>query len=86
VAATPVFVAQPVALALLGARLRGDHPRLGRALLVTGAVTGAAAVAFVVGGDGPVSGALERLALWPVLLGLAACAVTELRVSRAAGR
>ena len=85
-AATPLFVAQPVALALLGARLQDERPRLGRALRVTGAVTGAAAVGFVLGGDGPASGALERLALWPVLLGLAAYAGTELRISRAAGR
>lgn len=73
-AATPLFVAQPVALVALGLRLRDDRPRLARALLATGAVTGAAAVSFVLSGDGPASGALERLALWPVLLGLAAFA------------
>lgn len=77
-AATPLFVAQPIALIVLGARLRDDQPRLARALLATGAVTGAAAVGFVVTGDGPASGALERLALWPVLLGLAAYAGTRL--------
>jgi hypothetical membrane protein len=77
-AATPLFVAQPIALIVLGARLRDDQPRLARALLATGALTGAAAVGFVVTGDGPASGALERLALWPVLLGLAGYAWTRL--------
>lgn len=77
-AATPLFVAQPIALIVLGLRLRDDQPRLARALLTTGAVTGAAAVGFVLTGDGPASGALERLALWPVLLGLAGYAWTRL--------
>ncbi len=77
-AATPLFVAQPIALVVLGARLRGEQPRLARALLTTGAVTGAGAMSFVLSGDGPVSGGLERLALWPVLLGLAAFAWTRL--------
>ena len=35
-AAGPLFVAQPIALLVLGARLRDDRPRLARALLVTG--------------------------------------------------
>ena len=77
VAATPLFVAQPIALLLLGARTREDHPRLGRALLATGAVTAATAAAFVLDGDGSASGALERLALWPVFVGLAAYAWTR---------
>ncbi len=77
-AATPLFVAQPLALILLGARLRHDRPRLARALLTTGAVTGAAALLFVLSGDGPASGALERLALWPVLVGLAGFAWARL--------
>ncbi len=71
VAAAPLFVAQPIALIVLGARLRSDRPRLARTLLMTGVVTAASAVAFVLSGDGPASGALERLALWPVLVGLA---------------
>lgn len=71
IAAAPLFVAQPIALILLGARLRHDQPRLARALLTTGGVTGAAAMGFVLVGDSPASGALERLALWPVLVGLA---------------
>lgn len=76
IAATPLFVAQPIALILLGARLRSTQPRLAGALLATGAVTAAAAVAFVLSGDGPASGVLERLALWPVLVGLASFAWT----------
>ncbi|MDR7253232.1 putative membrane protein [Nocardioides sp. BE266] len=73
-AATPLFVAQPVALLLLGARLREDRPWLAKTLLATGAVTAAAAVGFVVSGEGRGAGALERAALWPVLFGLAAFA------------
>ena len=79
-AATPLFVAQPIALVALGVRLRKHRPRLARALLTTGAVTGAAAVSFVLSGDGPASGALERLALWPVIVGLAGFAWTQLPV------
>ncbi len=70
-AATPLFVGQPVALLLLGLRLREDKPRLSKALLATGAVTAAAAVGFILSGEERYAGALERLALWPVLLGLA---------------
>ena len=78
-AATPLFVAQPLALLVIGARLRGDAPRLARALLATGAVTAAAAVGFVaVGEGGTAAGALERTALWPVLVGLAAYGWTRL--------
>ena len=77
IAAAPLFVAQPIALIVLGARLRNDRPRLGGALLSAGVVTGTAAVSFVLSGDGPASGALERLALWPVLVGLAGFAWTR---------
>lgn len=80
IAAAPLFVAQPVALIVLGARLRNDRPRLARALVAAGVVTGTAAVSFVLSGDGPASGALERLALWPVLVGLAGFAWTQLPV------
>lgn len=79
IAATPLFVAQPIALVVLGMRLRGSQPRLARALLTTGAVTGVAAAGFVLAGDGPAAGALERLALWPVLIGLAGFAWTQVR-------
>jgi hypothetical membrane protein len=78
ISAVPLFVAQPVALLVLGVRIRADRPRLARALLAAGVVTAAAAVAFVLSGAGPVSGALERLALWPVLVGLAAFSCTRL--------
>lgn len=76
-AATPLFVAQPVALLLLGARLRHESPRLSKALLFTGAVTAAAALGFILTGDDAAGGALERLALWPVLFGLGALAWSE---------
>ncbi|WP_203338025.1 DUF998 domain-containing protein [Nocardioides limicola] len=77
-AAAPLFVAQPIALILLSARVRHDGPRLAGALLAAGAVTGTAAVLFVLSGDNPASGALERLALWPVLIVLAWFALTRL--------
>jgi hypothetical membrane protein len=86
IAAAPLFVAQPVALLLLGARVRGQSPRLGAALLATGPVTAAAAVGFVLSGEGRAAGALERAALWPVLLGLGAYAWQHRpRQRRAAG-
>lgn len=79
-AATPLFVAQPLALALLGRRLRHEQPRLAKALLATGLVTAAGAVGLVMSGeDGRAAGALERLALWPVLGGLAAFAWSRRR-------
>lgn len=80
-AATPLFLAQPLALLLLGARSRRDHPRTARALLTTGVVTAGAALAFVALDDSAASGALERLALWPVLVALAWWALREARVS-----
>lgn len=76
--ATPLFVAQPIALVLLGVRFRKEQPRLGWALMTTGAITAAAAASFILSGDGNISGALERLALWPVLVGLAGFAWTRL--------
>ncbi len=79
VAAAPLFVAQPIALIVLGVRLRKERPRLAQALMAAGVVTGAAAVSFVLSGDGSASGALERLALWPVFIGLAGFAWTQLR-------
>lgn len=71
VAAAPLFLAQPLALLLLGARSRRDRPGTARALVATGVVTAGAALAFVALDDNPVTGALERLALWPVLVALA---------------
>lgn len=78
IAAAPLFIAQPIALILLGARLRNDRPRLAWALLTTGAVTSAAAVSFVLSGDGPTSGALERRRGGPRLVGGGAAAVRGL--------
>ncbi|HWJ09402.1 MAG TPA: DUF998 domain-containing protein [Nocardioides sp.] len=80
IAAAPLFVAQPIALIVLGARLRKDRPRLAGALLAAGVVTATAAVLFVLSGDGPASGALERLALWPVLVAVAAVGFAATRL------
>lgn len=87
IAAAPLFVAQPIALILLGARCRNNRPGLAWALLAAGAVTAAASALFVLSGDGPASGALERLALWPVLVGVAGFAWTRLpRRGQSTGR
>ena len=64
-------IGQPLALLLLGHRLREESPGLAKALLATGVVTATAAVGFILSGDERAAGALERLALWPVLFGLA---------------
>lgn len=81
-AATPLFVAQPLALLVLAARLRSDRPTLAAAFAATGTITAAAAVAFVLAGDDSASGAFERLSLWPVFFALAAFAWTTLRRPR----
>lgn len=74
-AAAPLFVCQPLALLLLARALRREHVWLARVLLVTGLVTAAAAVGFLlVGGAAAGVGVLERVALWPVLVALAAVA------------
>jgi hypothetical membrane protein len=81
-AAAPLFVAQPAALIVLGSRLRGDRPAAARALFGLGVVTASAALLFVLAGDGPVAGALERLALWPFLFAPAWFAWSTLRRCR----
>ncbi|MDO9455359.1 DUF998 domain-containing protein [Nocardioides sp.] len=68
-AATPLFVAQPIALLVLSRVLRS------RALLAGGLLTAVGAIGFVLVDGGAGSGALERLALWPVLAALALVAV-----------
>ncbi|MCW2814897.1 MAG: hypothetical protein JWN84_2352 [Nocardioides sp.] len=73
-AATPLFVAQPLALLALARVLRARRG-VSVALVVTGLATVVGAVGFVLAGDGAGAGGLERLALWPVLLGVAAAAV-----------
>lgn len=71
-AATPLFLAQPLALVILAARFWGERPGwTARALLATGVLTASAAAAFVLRGGGSGAGAFERLALWPVLVALA---------------
>ena len=80
VAAAPLFVCQPLALLLLGRRLWRTHGRLAVALVLTGTVTAGATFGFVVMDAG--EGLFERLALWPVLVALAAVAVTLLERGR----
>ncbi len=75
-AATPLFVCQPVALLVLARRLRASRPRTAATLVLTGAVTAAGAVGFIVSGETG-AGAWERLALWPVIGALAVVAAGE---------
>ena len=82
VAATPLFVCQPFALLLLARMLRPTHSRLAAALLLTGSVTAAAALAFLLTGAGAGAGLLERLALWPVIVALAMVAAVMVRCPR----
>lgn len=74
-AAAPLFVCQPLALVLLGRKVRRSHPRLAAGLVATGAGTVVAALGFLLAGDDGGAGLWERLALWPVLFALAAAAV-----------
>ena len=83
-AATPLFVCQPIALLLLARALRPAHVAVSRALLLTGSVTAAAAVGFALVGGRAGAGLLERLALWPVLVALAVVAVVVVVVVRPA--
>lgn len=77
--ATPLFVCQPLALLLLARALRTSHVRLAGALLLTGTVTAAATLVYFLAGDGIGAGVLERLALWPVIVALAAVAAVVVR-------
>ncbi|WP_170169705.1 DUF998 domain-containing protein [Nocardioides aurantiacus] len=83
-AAAPLFVAQPLALCLLGVRLRREHPRIAGAVLATGVVTAVAALGFVLGAPG--AGVLERVALWPVIFALAAVGSRGARASTGPAR
>ncbi len=78
-AATPLFVCQPLALLLLARTVRTAHVRLAGTLLLTGSVTAAATVGYLLVGNGAGAGVLERLALWPVLVALAAVAAVVVR-------
>ncbi len=85
-AATPLFLAQPAALIALACQWWRSRPASARLLLATGVVTAFAAFAFVLIGDRPGAGALERLALWPVLVALAGVGLLHLRPGRKRGR
>lgn len=83
-AATPLFVAQPLALVLLGIALKDRRGRTGVVLIVTGIVCAVAALAFIQIDHG--IGITERIALWPVFLALAVVGRGELRADRATAR
>lgn len=76
-AATPLFLAQPVALVVLGLLLRDRRPRTAAGLMVTGVVCAVAAGTFI--GVDQAIGITERIALWPVFVALAVVGVQELR-------
>lgn len=69
--AAPVFVAQPLALVLLGLGVRRRRRTTGTVLVVTGVTTAVAAVVFVAVDLAHGAGAVERVALWPVFAALA---------------
>lgn len=79
-AASPLFVAQPIALVVLGLLLRPQRRRTGTALIATGVLCGAAAGAFI--GIDQAIGITERIALWPVFVALAVVGASELRAGR----
>jgi hypothetical membrane protein len=76
--ALPVFVAQPLALLLLGARCRATA--LGGELLVAGAVAAAGAAAFgiTLALETP-GGLVERVALWTCHLGVGVLGYAQVR-------
>lgn len=80
--ALPIFVAQPLAVLLMGLSLRAARPGLARGAFVVAALStvGAAGFGLTVGTDAAVLGALERLALWPGYVWVSVFAV--LSVSR----
>lgn len=80
-----VFVAQPLALVLLGLGLRAGHPRFGRATVAVGVLSAVGAIGFLLllrADSG--AGAFERLALWPGYLWVCVIAWTA-RVRRPSG-
>lgn len=79
--AAPLFVAQPLALCVLGVRVRHEHRWLAGVVLATGPVTALAALGFVLGAPG--AGVWERVALWPVIFALAAVGSRWARPGRA---
>ena len=76
-AATPLFVAQPAALVLLGLSVRSRRPTTGVVVIGTGIVCAVAALAFIVLDDA--AGITERVALWPVFVVLAVLGLQERR-------
>lgn len=74
--ATPVFVAQPLALVLLGRATRAP------ALVVAGVVSSVAAIGFILLDLPHGTGVLERVALWPTFVALAVVAFRELAPRR----
>jgi hypothetical membrane protein len=86
--ALPVFLAQPVALLLVGLSLWATRPALARATLVVAALSAAGVVGFaaILVADGSAGlGALERLALWPGYVWVGVVAVSSLRWPHARG-
>lgn len=75
--ALPIFVAQPLAVLLMGLSLRGTRPATARTAYLVAAASAAGAIGFAVtvGTDSGVLGALERLALWPGYVGVSVVAL-----------
>ena len=75
--ALPIFVAQPLAVLLMGVSLRRTRPTTARLAFVVAALStvGAVGFGFTVGSDSAAIGALERLALWPGYVSVSVVAV-----------
>lgn len=83
VVALPALVAQPVALLLLGASLRGWSARLALPTVLVGVVSVVGAVAFLVTATEPaLTGFWERLGFWPTYLWLPVVAAALLARAR----
>ena len=80
VVSLPAFLAQPVALILLGLALRPQHRGLAWSGLLAGVISSVGTVAFIVGSSS-YGGLLERLSLWPAYVWVTALAIVALRPS-----
>ncbi len=76
-AATPLFIAQPAALVLLGLAVRHRRPTTGAVVVGAGIVCAVAALVFIAFDDA--AGITERIALWPVFVVLAVLGLQERR-------
>lgn len=83
VVSTPVIVAQPAALIILGVVLRRRYHVIGWCGVIAGIVSAAAAIPTLLGLTiADLTGGVERLALWPAYLWLSVMAITVFYADR----